>query len=134
MRKIIYLLVLFTFATSTLAEEITLTEKEALCLGIKWKAARQTGIELFVPKNIEKFVADAYVADFTIYDETVFIINAPINTSTPHQGIKIGFLDSGQSGGKISVYLHFKSANGIKKRIYKLPYVSKLMYSDFEEC
>jgi len=127
-------IIFFCLASNVSAEEIGLNAKQALCMGFKWKAARKSGIELFVPPKIGEFSADFYVADFTVISETVFIVNAPINTENPARGIKIGFLDSGQSGGEIKVFIHYKSANGIKKKIYRLPIISKLMHYDFEQC
>jgi hypothetical protein len=120
-------------AFNAYAEEIILNEKEALCMGFKWEGLRQSGIELFVPPKIGEFSADFYVADFTVLSETVFIVNAPINTNNPAKGISIGFLDSGQSGGEIKVFIHYKSVSGFKKT-YQLPSVSKLMHYDFEQC
>ena len=134
MRKFIYLITLFCLTFNASANEIPLNAKDALCMGFKWKAMRKSGIELFVPPKIDGFSADFYVADFTVLSETVFIINATINTENPARGIRIGFLDSGQSGGEISVFIHYKSANGNKKKIYQLPLVSKLMHYDFEQC
>ena len=134
MRRILYFIIWSCLAFNAFADEISLNEKEALCLGFKWDSLRQSGIELFVPLKIEEYSADMYVADFTIYSETVFIITAPINTDNPHRGINIGFLDLGQSGGEANVYIHYKSANGFKKKVYKLPSVYKLMHNDYEQC
>jgi hypothetical protein len=134
MRNLIFLLSIIIFSSSAYSEQISLTEKEALCLGFKWEAARQMGIQLFPPKVIDGFSADVYVAEYEVLDETVFIINAPINLSKPHRGIKVGALDSGQSGGVINIYVHYVSPNGSKKRIYKFPPVSQLLHYDFERC
>jgi hypothetical protein len=134
MLKILYFMIFFSLAFSATAAEKRLNEKDALCLGFKWNALRQSGIELFVPRKINEYTADLYVADFTVSGKTVFIINAPINTDNPEKGINIGFLDSGNSGGEIKIYVHYKSANGVEKNIYELPPVSRLMYFDHEQC
>ncbi|MEP0174466.1 MAG: hypothetical protein ABJH28_10105 [Paraglaciecola sp.] len=121
------LILIICLPNYSLANVLTLELPEAQKLGFKWDRIMEGGIKLYMPETIEKkWKVRSYVAEFILWDQSVFMLTSHINDKVLAEGIFLGFPDSNQSGGDTKILVHYFTENGFSQRTYKLPTVGEL--------